>query len=156
MKKTIIAILIAVVILAGGFLIYQHFGKRVNINSEVVYFSHKTSGSRAGYTRYLVVEKRNGKVYVKTLPDGEGFEEDLVEREVSEECLRELTQYLKDHKVGKWAGFEKYNKNVLDGTSWSLDIRLENDKEIEANGYMSYPKNYREIINGIYELVAKY
>ena len=38
---------------------------------------------------------------------------------------------------------------------WIGNIKLENGKEIEASGYMKYPSNYREIINGIFEIVGK-
>ena len=34
---------------------------------------------------------------------------------------------------------------VLDGDSFSINIKYSGDKRVDASGYMMWPKNYREV-----------
>ena len=40
---------------------------------------------------------------------------------------------------------KKYDKDVLDGSSFNLYVKTDNDLSVEASGYMKWPKNYREV-----------
>jgi len=45
--------------------------------------------------------------------------------------------------------FDKVDKDVLDGNSFSLSINFGEDKSISAHGYMKYPSGYREKTDSI-------
>ena len=132
------------------------FNKSVRIDSRVVYLTYSHgAGSLPGCDSYLKVDGRKKEVKVQYINEYCAEPEDLEWKSVDEELLEQLTKFCRDNKVGRWNGFHKINKNVLDAGGWSLWIKLENGKEIEASGYMKYPSNYREIINGIFEIVGK-
>ena len=42
-------------------------------------------------------------------------------------------------------GFNKSDRYVLDGNSFSLSISMNNDEYVSASGYMKWPKNYKEV-----------
>lgn len=65
------------------------------------------------------------------------------EYEISKEHLKELEEILTKYSVYRWNGYNKVNKKVKDGKSFTLKVTLENNKTIKAHGYMSYPNNYK-------------
>ena len=65
--------------------------------------------------------------------------------EVKEETVTELINLLNEYKVGYWNGFQKSDKRVKDGHSFSIGIKVQDDIYISASGYMKYPKNFREV-----------
>ena len=65
------------------------------------------------------------------------------EYEISKEYLKELEEILTKYSVYRWNGYNKVNKKVKDGKSFTLKVTLENNKTIKAHGYMSYPNNYK-------------
>ncbi len=74
----------------------------------------------------------------------------------TDEQVEKLKNILIDNDVGKWNGFDKNNKMVLDGNSFSLFIRFVNGEDISAYGYMMWPSNYGivrgELDNFFYEI----
>lgn len=90
----------------------------------------------------LVNEKYIVKVKPTDLP-----EEDKKEYELSKDQIKEIENKLNEYHVSRWNGFNKSNKYVLDGDSFSFNIRMNNDETIEASGYMMWPTNYREVKN---------
>ena len=58
---------------------------------------------------------------------------------------------LKKYGVGSWNGFNKRNKHVLDGNSFSLSVCM-GEEEIDASGYMRWPKNYADFTNAVRQL----
>ena len=65
------------------------------------------------------------------------------EYEISKEYLKELEEILTKYSVYRWNRYNKVNKKVKDGKSFTLKVTLENNKTIKAHGYMSYPNNYK-------------
>ena len=59
------------------------------------------------------------------------------------------------YNVNKWDGFNKSDKNVLDGNSFSFSYSNTDNKSIEAHGYMKWPNNYREFRDEIKALYEK-
>ena len=47
--------------------------------------------------------------------------------------------------VSEVDGFKKYDKNVLDGHSFSLHLMTFNDVSVDASGYMKWPDNYGKV-----------
>jgi len=72
-------------------------------------------------------------------------EEDRLKKEISSEKIKELENLLNNYKVYKWDGFNKSDKNVLDGDDFSLSITTLDKRHIRASGYESYPDNYGEV-----------
>lgn len=69
-------------------------------------------------------------------------EEEAVTVEPDFPLMDALYAIAEKYELGKWNGFSKNNKNVLDGSSFHLSIQMENGESIHANGYMSWPDNY--------------
>lgn len=65
--------------------------------------------------------------------------------EFDKDKLKELESILNKYKVGRWNGFNKSDHNVLDGNSFSLSIKMNNDESVSASGYMKWPKHYKEV-----------
>lgn len=82
-------------------------------------------------------------------------EEDELKVIVDKDIMDNIEGILRKYHVEEWNGFNKVNKNVLDGDDFSLSVKMVNDEEIYASGYMSWPKNYRNVIDGIDEIFMK-
>ena len=65
--------------------------------------------------------------------------------EFDKDKVKELENILNKYKVGRWNGFNKSDRYVLDGNSFSLSISMNNDEYVSASGYMKWPKNYKEV-----------
>lgn len=125
--------------------------KKVKI-SELKHFTFSyTSGyAMNAYTRYELDYKDN-KYEVKVKPYGVA-EEAAQTVYVDEDFVKKLETVLDKYNVGSWNGFNKNDKNVLDGDSFSLNATFKDNTIISAHGYMSWPKNYREVREEIYNL----
>ena len=92
--------------------------------------------------RKLIVYKKDGVAYenAEMAPCDEAF-------------LEKLLALLTEYKVSAWDGFSVSNPNVLDGTSFSLSVGFrEEEKNISAHGYMSFPPRYRDFRDALGEL----
>ena len=104
-------------------------------------FSYTTGcavNSRVEYT----FKKENGSCTVTILQNG-AFEEDRYKTEVPESFEAELSELLRKYRAGAWNGFDKHNRLVLDGNSFSLRAEFQNGKRLSAHGYMRWPRGYR-------------
>lgn len=154
MKKSIIK----QTILLGGiimsiFLLSGCFHKKiekVNIeNTKSFSFGYSVGNYMNGNVIYEI-EKKDGKI-IASYKANEVPDEDKLEKEISEETLKELEEILKKHKVYEWNGFKKSDPNVLDGNSFHLYYWTENKENIDASGYMMYPNGYGEFKAEIHE-----
>ena len=87
----------------------------------------------------------------KYIPDDEA-----VEVELSKEEIDKLIEIINKYNVSKWNGFNKSDKYVLDGDSFSLSITALDNEHISAMGYMMYPKNYGEFRSEVDSMFEKY
>ena len=71
-------------------------------------------------------------------------EEETKEFTLSKEDIKEIENKLNEYHVSRWNNFHKNNKYVLDGDSFSMSIKSD-DNDISASGYMEWPRNYREV-----------
>lgn len=85
---------------------------------------------------YTVTVKKTG------VPDenADVFTVDAAFAQRVEKCL---TAY----KAASWNGFDKNDKRVLDGNSFSLHIRNGAGQNFSASGYMRWPRNYSAVKN---------
>ena len=106
---------------------------------------------RFSYTKGMMANSGNiyeieCKTKCKSKIKLDGYSYDSVkEIEIDKKYVEELEQLLKKYKVGKWNGFEKYNKNIMDGSSFNLFIEMKNGDKIEAKGYMKWPDNFNKV-----------
>ena len=98
-------------------------------------------------TRYRLTY-RDGEYIANIKPRLKDDEEGL-EIAVNKEMMEEVSKILIKYDVGKWNGFDKVDKDVLDGNSFSFIVVLNDDKVIKASGYMKWPNNYREVVGEI-------
>ena len=66
---------------------------------------------------------------------------------------RSFAEKLDKLGVRSWDGFSKSDPDVLDGSSFSLEIVLADGKTMHAHGCNAYPKNYREFEKMLNEAV---
>ena len=100
------------------------------------------------------LELKDGKYIMSYKPDGIS-EEDKSIKEVNKDIVLEIEKILTKHDIYKWDGFDKVDKDVLDGNSFSLSYRKEDNETISASGYMMYPDGYREFRDEIHNYYVK-
>ena len=88
--------------------------------------------------------KKEDDKYIVSIKDAGMPEEDARKYEVDKGKVQQLESLLNEIEIYKWNNFQKSNKNVMDGDSFSLSIWLENGKDISASGYMMWPSHYTE------------
>ena len=91
-----------------------------------------------------VSKDKSGKYVVEICPD-EVAEEDKYISEVNVGFAEKIVMILKKYHVGRWNGFNKIDRMVMDGDGFSLDVSFQNGSRIHAHGYMRYPKNYSSV-----------
>lgn len=116
-------------------------------------FSYSTGYHMYAYVIYEI-ELKDGK-YIASIKPTDIPDEEAKEVELSKEEIQEIENKLNEYHVSRWDGFNKIDKNVLDGNSFSLTIRYKNDS-IGAHGYMKWPYNYREVRAYLDSLFSKY
>lgn len=82
--------------------------------------------------------------YIATIKPTDLPEESAKEIELNKKQVEEIENKLNEYHVSRWNNFHKNNQYVLDGDSFSINIKT-NDLEISASGYMMWPNNYREV-----------
>lgn len=105
-------------------------------------FSYTTGyhmNASVSYEINLIDDKYILKVKPTDLP-----EESAKEIELNKKQVEEIENKLNEYHVSRWNNFHKNNQYVLDGDSFSINIKS-NDLEISASGYMMWPNNYREV-----------
>ena len=134
MRKVFAAVL-------GALLLLTACTGRFHTDAEMVYFSFSHSGMRSDSIYTLSAEKTEGGWQVKldllagsmlhTLP-------------MTQEEADVLAGLLDAYKLWTWAGFDKADLRVLDGTAFDLCIRFGDGKKLYASGSNAFPKGYPE------------
>lgn len=156
--KIILTIFILVTIITIIYLILNKpNNKKVEISEIKRFtFSYTTGYMVNAYVRYEIEYKAN-KYIARIKPNGKK-EEELLETELDLETIKNIEKILKDNNVSKWNGFNKVDKDVLDGNSFSISITMSNDEQITASGYMKYPDNYGNVrgsLDNIFDSIYK-
>lgn len=108
-------------------------------------FYYGTADGTAMYdgVRYDI-DYEDGK-YIATIQKRGQSEEEAKKVEISKDKVKELEDILNKYNVGSWDGFSRHDKNVLDGSSFSLSVNCFDDTSVSASGYMIWPNNYKEV-----------
>ena len=94
--------------------------------------------------------------YAATIKPSGIPDEDITTVYFKEEDVLKIKNVLKKYQVYNWDGFRKYDKNVLDGNTFDFSVSFKDGTNIEANGYMMYPKNYREVKSELDDIFLNY
>lgn len=108
-----------------------------------------------GYAMYANEEytlKNEGDKYIATVKKRGIPEENATKKEVDESFEQKLEELLKGYNVSAWDGFNKADKHVLDGNTFDLSIRMDENNHISASGYMKWPKKYKEFKMAVVEM----
>jgi len=147
----IVIVIVVLIIVIRSVLMNKKIVTISNIKS--FHFSYSTGNMINASVSYDL--KCDNDIFIATIkPDGVAIE-DAIKIEVTNEQMKKLEDILKKYHVEKWNGFDKVDKNVLDGNSFSLSIRMKDNSYISAYGYMKWPKNYSEVSNELGEFFAK-
>ena len=143
--KKIVIILLFVIFISILFLIKLKGGKKMVEISEIksFHFGYSVNMMMNGNVSYDV--KLLDDKYIATIKPYMIDNDDALEIELSDSQVETLRNILIDNKVNKWDGFDKADKNVLDGNSFSLFIHFVNKDSISAKGYMNWPENYGKV-----------
>ena len=90
----------------------------------------------------------------KVKPYGIDYD-DMKEIEVDLDFNKELMRILNKYEVIKWDGFDRVAKDVLDGDSFSLYLKANDDIKVNASGYMLWPDNFKEVRDELNNLFNK-
>jgi len=74
--------------------------------------------------------------------------------EISEKDVNKIVKVLQKYNVKSWDGFDKSDKYVLDGSSYSFDLTTKEGLKVSAKGYMKYPDGYHEVISEIEKIIS--
>lgn len=109
------------------------------INSSVSYYLHYEND------KYTATIKPNGV-----------SEDEAIYVNFKDEDVERITKVLNKYNIQKWDGFNKYDKNVLDGNSFNFTVFFKDNTSIRANGYMRYPDKYKEVKEEIDTIFLSY
>ena len=112
-----------------------------------------TSGYMMNADTEYEYELKDGK-YIMTVKPYLVDRDDAVSFEVDKSVIEEIEEVLNKYEVYKWDGFHKNDPNVLDGDSFSFNVRSE-EYDIEASGYMKWPDNYGYVVGGVEEIFKR-
>ena len=155
MKKIAIVIIITTIII----IIIMTQLKKIKITKENIKYMHfsYSTGTMIDSNVSYELKEQNGK-YIATIKPNNKSQEEKKEKEINEETLNKIVEILNKYNISTWNNFHKSNKNILDGNSFSFRLTTKDNKEIQASGYMKYPKNYGKVskeLDTIFEKIYK-
>lgn len=147
------AVLIAAALSLGGCSPAWHICLFPPEISDITYFSYSAGGgmelnSGVGYGAVL----EDGVVTVTVRQSGVAEEDAVVIVSPDIPVMQRLRAIVEEYGLNRWDGFMKSNKHVMDGSSFSLYIQMDNGESITASGYMKWPRNYSDAASDISSL----
>ena len=151
MKKVII-----ILVLIGGISMFiLKKNNKVKI-TDIKYLSfYYTQGNMMNSNVKYTLTYENDKYIAEIKPNFKS-EEEIKKVEIKKNDIEKIIETLKKYNVNKWNGFNKSDKYVLDGDSFSLYITFLDNTKLSASGYMMYPKNYNEVQNVLDKIFLSY
>lgn len=152
-KALAIIILSILIIIFVIVIIFYFTRKKIELtkdNIKHIHFSYSTGNMMYANVQYDIDLEKDG--YVATIKPDRVAEEAAKKVKLDKKTMEKLVNELNKYNITSWNGYKKSDKNVLDGDSFSLSISTKDNKDIDASGYMSWPKNYSEI-KGVFDSV---
>lgn len=124
--------------------------------TDIKYLSfYYTQGNMMNSNVKYTLTYENDKYIAEIKPNFKS-EEEIKKVEIKKNDIEKIIETLKKYNVNKWNGFNKSDKYVLDGDSFSLYITFLDNTKLSASGYMMYPKNYNEVQNVLDKIFLSY
>lgn len=127
-----------------------------NKNRKIVSFvivTLRESGMRGSTEYEITINGDKAEVSFYRIKYSQG--KDLRELEKRAVCDKEtVTGLLNDCDILSWNGFVgKHPKGVLDGIMFTFNAVVDENEKIYAHGSENFPKHYRDLKNGLYEIL---
>lgn len=155
MKKFIIIGLVIILLIIIFVVIFFLNKDKISNISEINTFNYSYSVGNYYEARVEYNLVCNDKCILSFKDKGISID-DANEYVVDKKIVDELSYILNKYKVGYWNGFNKSDKRVMDGGSFSLYLKMNNNKSVSARGYMKWPKNYSNVKEELIILFSKY
>ena len=149
MDKRIIALLLIVIVTTACVLLALFSIKKRVVINDIKRLSYSNSGGmdiNSG-SSYEIICNDKCIANIK-LP----YEIKKTNIEVDDKTMKEIIETLNNNDVSSWDGFDKDDKNVLDGSSFSFSVETKKGEKISAHGYMRYPKNYGLVTSKLHNI----
>lgn len=158
MNKPVKGIFLVLFIIIVGLVVFliAHLKGKQNMNDSQIKYMHfyySTGTMINAWVRYDV-DKTNDKYVASIKPNGIS-EDDILKVDVNKDFIDRIQSIMEKYNVNKWNSFNKSDPYVLDGNSFSLSLSYEDGTDIDASGYMKYPKNYSEVKSELDSLFMK-
>lgn len=146
----LVIILILIIVLITVIIFYLTRKKIVltKDNIKYIHFSYSTGNMMHAYVSYDIDLEKDG--YVATIKPDRISDEAKKKVNIDKKTIEKLVNELNKYNITSWNGFKKSDKNVLDGDSFSFSLGTKDGKDIDASGYMKWPKNYQEV-RGVFD-----
>lgn len=113
------------------------------------YFEFQIGGFFCGFSRIMV--ERCGHVCTAAYAPGFANPEDATKIEIPEEMFFKFLKSV--YNVGLWEWEDEYvDPDVLDGTQWTIRVRMQNQEEHEWYGSNAYPAVWKKFIRAVNRL----
>lgn len=90
-------------------------------------------------------------VWIATYNEIEWLEDNIKEMTVDDGFADEIRTILAKNKTHKWDDFHKKNAFISDGERFTFSMRFSDGTQIEASGYMAYPKHFFAVFEAFQE-----
>ena len=152
MKYRFLALIAMVVVAVAAVVIVIVTQKNTK---EIESIKTLTISSNSGFANFLTTYniECEEKCIVKVLDSGYSAPSNYV-KEISDSDVNKIVKILREYNVKSWDGFNKSDKNILDGSSFSFNLITKEGLKVSASGYMKYPKNYHEVTSKIKEIIS--
>ncbi|MBQ3871064.1 MAG: hypothetical protein II777_10985 [Clostridia bacterium] len=119
--------------------------------SGVAYFSYSYRGSIGGdsYTRTAAVDGDRVTLTLDMMIKSDYGE---MTGEASPGFAAALNELCRKHRIVRWNGFDKYNRHVLDGDGFGLQVRFKDGRTVSADGSNAFPRGYGDFEKDMNEL----
>lgn len=117
-------------------------GKKTEYTGNIISFKYYYGSYNSGYYEYNINVEDDKVIFIAKGYNGVAL---AVNKEIDSDYLKKLSDLINDNKLYEWDGFDRSDKDILDGYGFTLEVNYNDNTSLKANGYMKYPKNYNEI-----------
>ena len=142
--KWVLIILVIIIVIVVVCAVNQLSKKKEIHTMKEFYYSSSGGMAYNGNTYYKIKCKEKCILDVK-LP----YKIEKRNIVISDDIVNQIIDVLNQYQVSTWDGFDKNDKNIMDGDSFTLKVSFDDKYSISAHGYMKVPKNYRDVISHI-------
>ena len=140
-KKLICIVLIILLILIAVVVIINYSNKRI-FNGQITSFEYSFGSYDEGYKGYKIYSENDTTYFYKSGTDIEEMEGDI---EIDNSVLTDISNLVKENNLNEWNGFNKRHPEILNGYSFGITTKYNDEKELKVYGYEEYPINYQDI-----------